>query len=301
MPEHSALAHLMRGVVLAIAVAALAWLGWRGPTWSGWLGAGLIVFSYAIVLGLEFLLMRATAAPPRPAVAAVFRAWLAEVLEVPRVFGWRQAWRWRALADWLPGECRGRRGVVLVHGFICNRGFWTPWMAQLRARGHGHVGVNLEPVFGSIEAYAPIIEAAVARVEQATGMPPVLVCHSMGGLAVRHWLRSAQAAARVHHVVTLGTPHAGTWLARFSFTPNGRQMRQANPWLTRLEQDEARLPAVPMTCWYADCDNIVFPVASATRPGADNRLAPGAAHVDLAFRPDVMQATLDRIQAVKAN
>lgn len=293
MPPRSALARLLQAIVLLLALAAWGWLAWRGYDWVGWVGAVVILFSYALILALEFLLLRLTAPHPRPTASAVFRAWLAEVFEVPRVFGWRQAWRWRALDDWLPDEGRDRRGVVLVHGFFCNRGFWTPWMAQLRAHGHPHVAVNLEPVFSSIDAYVPIIEAAVARVEQATGLAPVLVCHSMGGLAARNWLRTARAASRVHHVVTLGTPHGGTWLARFSFTPNAREMRLGSPWLRQLEQDEAGQAPVPMTCWYAECDNIVFPVTVATRPGADNRLARSAAHVDLGFRPDVMQATLD--------
>jgi pimeloyl-ACP methyl ester carboxylesterase len=295
MPERSALARLLQAVVLVLGLAAVAWLAWHGPGWVGWIGAVAIVFSYALILALEFLLSLIIATAPRPAIPDVFRAWVAEVKEVPRVFGWRQAWRWRALDDWLPAESQGRRGVVLIHGFICNRGFWNPWLEQLRARGHAHVAVNLEPVFSSIDAYVPIIEAAVARVEQATGLPPVLVCHSMGGLAARSWLRSAQAAGRVHHLVTLGTPHGGTWLARFSFTPNSRQMRLASSWLQELEQDEAVQAQVPMTCWYAECDNIVFPVASATRPVADNRLVRGAAHVDLAFHPSVMKAVLDQL------
>jgi triacylglycerol esterase/lipase EstA (alpha/beta hydrolase family) len=164
----------------------------------------------------------------------------------------------------------------------------------MRARGHPHAAVNLEPVFGSIDDYVPVIEAAVSRLEQATGLPPVLVCHSMGGLAARAWLRSA-AADRLYRLVTIGTPHGGTWLARFSFTPNGRQMRLASDWLARLERDEAVRPRVATTCWYAECDNIVFPIGSATRANADNRLVLGAAHVDLAFHPDVIRGTLDAL------
>ena len=35
--------------------------------------------------------------------------------------------------------------VVLVHGYVCNRGFWAPWMARLRAQGHCVIAPNLEP------------------------------------------------------------------------------------------------------------------------------------------------------------
>jgi hypothetical protein len=36
---------------------------------------------------------------------------------------------------------------------------------------------------------------------------------------------------------------------------------------------------------------MVFPVSSATLPGADNRLLPGAGHLELAYRPEVIAST----------
>lgn len=177
---------------------------------------------------------------------------------------------------------------MFVHGFVCNRGFWTPWLRQARARGHAFVAVNLEPVFCSIDDYCDIIDRAVQAVTGATGRPPLLVCHSMGGLAARAWLRRCKGLARVAHVVTIGTPHRGTWLARFSRLENGRQMRVGCDWIAALSvpgPDETR----SFTCWYSNCDNVVFPPSTATLRGADNRLLEGAAHVDLAFRPAVVE------------
>ena len=162
----------------------------------------------------------------------------------------------------------------------------------MQGRGHAFVAVNLEPVFGSIDDYAPQIDAAVRQVTLATGLAPLLVCHSMGGLAARAWLRRMNGQARVHHVVTIGTPHRGTWLARFGHGQNSRQMRLQSDWHTRLDQDLPADSHALFTCWYSNCDNIVFPAATATLPGADNRLVRGAAHVQLAFQPQVMNATL---------
>ena len=45
---------------------------------------------------------------------------------------------------------------------------------------------------------------------------------------------AAAADARLCHVVTIGTPHHGTWLARFGHTPNARQMRPGSNWLVAL-------------------------------------------------------------------
>jgi hypothetical protein len=296
MPSRSALARMQQAITLSLLAAGGAWLAWfwsRSPVIAV-AGLALIVLSYSLFLGLEFIALRfaGRADPaPRPAWSELARAWLGETTTAPRVFCWRQPFRWRAVPDWVePGS---RRGVVFIHGFVCNRGFWNPWMRELRARGHAFAAVNLEPVFGSIEDYVTIIDAAVDRVAQATGAPPVLVCHSMGGLAARAWLRARNAQGRVHHVITIGSPHHGTWLARFSRLPNGMQMARDGGWLRELEMGEDPAQYGHFTCWYSNCDNIVFPASTATLAGADNRLVRGVAHVQLAFRPEVMSASLD--------
>ena len=138
-------------------------------------------------------------ATPRLAPVPLLRAWWAESRWAGQVFGWWQPFRERAVADWLPpptGDASAPRGVVLVHGFLCNRAFWMPWFALLRARGHGFVAVTLEPAFGSIDDYAATIDAAVRRVAEATGRAPLVVGHSMGGLAIRAWLRAQEPAGR---------------------------------------------------------------------------------------------------------
>jgi triacylglycerol esterase/lipase EstA (alpha/beta hydrolase family) len=157
------------------------------------------------------------------------------------------------------------------------------------------VAVNLEPVVGSIDDYAATIDDAVLRVTAVTGMAPVLVCHSMGGLAVRAWLRVHAADARVHRVLTLGTPHGGTWLGRFSRAVNGRQMSLAGDWVQGLLRAEPQGRAQRFSCWYSNCDNIVFPASTATLAGADNRFVHGLAHVQMALHPEVMAGCLAEI------
>jgi triacylglycerol esterase/lipase EstA (alpha/beta hydrolase family) len=289
------LARLQKVLVLSLAAACCAWLWWwwpRSPLVA--LGGSLaMALAYSAVLGLEFVLLRIAGAHDqamRPGASELLRAWWGETLVAPRVFCWRQPFFSGAVPDHLPAS--GLRGVVFIHGFVCNRGFWTPWLQRLRAQDRAFVAVNLEPVFGPIERYVDAIDEAVRRVFAATGRPPVLVCHSMGGLAARAWLATPDAHARVHRIFTLGTPHGGTWLGRFSRAANGRQMRLECEWLRALGAGETAELRPRFTCWYSNCDNIVFPVATATLPGADNRLLRGVAHVQLAFEPLVMEAVL---------
>lgn len=300
MPSRSSLARLLQVACLAQLALAFAWLAWR---WSASPlqalgGAALILFIAPAVLAIEFVIVsrvgRSHAAPP-PSAGQLAGAWLSETAHFFKTFCWRQPFRWRRVPDHLDPACAGRAGVVLVHGFMCNRGFWNAWMQDLRERGHACAAVNLEPVFASITEYAATIDDAVDRISRLTGRPPVLVCHSMGGLAARAWWRTVGGRRRIAHLVTIGTPHGGTWLARFSRRINGRQMQLDSQWVRQLALDEERLPLPPTTCWFSNCDNVVFPASTATLPAADNRFVPGQAHVALAFHPEVRQACLELI------
>ena len=292
------LARLQRFTTLGLLALAALWalVVWRAGHGAWALtGAVLIVFGYALVLAIEFVLLRIAHGndpAPRATPRQLLRAWWGEVRAAPLVFCWRQPFRSQRWPDHLPADARGTRGVLLVHGFVCNRGLWNAWLERLHARGVPCIAVNLEPVFGAIDDYADIIEAAVRRLEIATGLAPVIVAHSMGGIAMRRWWASAGNETRVHHAVTIGTPHAGTWLARFAMTPNGRQMQQRSPWLEAVAQREPAGRAAAFTCFYSHCDNIVFPPSTATLAGAQNRHLPGVAHVHMVSRPEPWQEAL---------
>lgn len=288
----------------AITLTLLAWallglFGWYSGL-AGWLLLAMLLLAllHVPLMALEFALLRRIGRDdpaPAPGALELLRAWLAESVGAVRVFGWHVPWRWRRFPDHLPVDAMGRRGLVLVHGFVCNRGIWNPWWPRLRAAGVPCIALNLEPVFGPIEAYVPLIEAAVQRLQQATGQPPLLVAHSMGGLAVRAWLREHDADARVHGVITIGTPHHGTWLGRFGLAANTRQMRWQSPWLAALAASEPAARYRRFTCFHGHCDNIVFPCSTATLPGADNRHLRGHAHVHLLRHPAVLAEVLQRL------
>jgi triacylglycerol esterase/lipase EstA (alpha/beta hydrolase family) len=186
--------------------------------------------------------------------------------------------------------------VVFIHGFFCNRAFWSPWLTQLHAQDRAFASVTLEPVFGSIDDYAAIVEAAVVKVTQATGQPPTLICHSMGGLAARAWLRSNTANdARIKRIITIGTPHFGTALStEKALLPfiNTHQMQRLGAWIHQLATEEPAGRYTKFTCWYSNCDNIVVPTSTAMLSGADNRLVNAQGHVSMAFSQRVIQESL---------
>lgn len=287
---------------------ALVVAGWWG--WCAWQGLGLGValgpvlalFSLnALALGLEQVLAAGVHGgdpAPRPSGGQRLRAWWREVRQSSRVFGWEMPFagtRWPDALPATPGE--GGRGVLLIHGYLCNRGFWNDWYPRLQARGVPFLGVNLEPVFCSIDDYADSIDEALVRLHHATGQAPLVVCHSMGGVALRAWRRSrlvrgesaAEVDARVHHVLTIGTPHQGTWLARLGHQPNAVQMRQGSPWLQALAASESPAWRARFTCLWSDCDNVVFPPGCGALEGAVSVRRSGRAHLDLMADPTVFE------------
>lgn len=294
------LAQLQRGVMLMLALVAATWLliGWSaGHPVIGVLGVMLISFGYTVVLAAEFAMLVCVHGgdpTPRARCGELVRAWLSECVVAWQVFVWRQPFRADRWPD-VPGR-PGVRGIVFVHGYVCNRGLWSPWLERCTAEHRPCVAVSLEPVFSELDVYVPQIEQAVARLERETGLPPLVVCHSMGGLVVRAWLAATPGAdKRVDHVVTIATPHRGTWLARLGRTANVLHMRSSSDWLAALKAREAATLAARFTCFYSHADNIVFPPRAATMAGADNRHLRATAHMAMAFHPQVVAEVARRI------
>jgi triacylglycerol lipase len=304
------LARGLRGIAFMGALGIAGWLGWCA--WRGWgllaaLGPVLTLLGLnALALGLEQALAVGVhghdPAPPPRSLQRV-QAWWRETLASGRAFGWAMPFasqRWPDRLEGADGPDQGGRGVLLVHGYLCNRGFWNRWYPRLQAQGIPFVGVSLEPVFGSIDDYTDQIDAALVQLQRATGQAPLVVCHSMGGLVLRAWRRSrlqrgetaAVTDARIHQVLTLGTPHRGTWLARFGQQMNAVQMRRDSLWLQGLMQSESAAWRACFTCVWSDCDNVVFPPCCGVLEGAASVHRPGRGHQDLLDDPAVFVLAL---------
>lgn len=278
---------LFLGIGLAVRV------GYVPAKWWALLVAGWLLLHGAIS-AIEFLLSRwANRHDVRHPVRAieVCRAACTEALCSVRVFYWDQPLRGHAWPDVLSSPAQ-QRAIVMVHGLLCNRGFWNPWLRRLQARGIPCIAVNVPPVRKRIEEGVEAVELAVQRAIQATGLAPVIVAHSMGGLWVRAWLRTQATDGRVHHIITIGSPHQGTALARYAFRDVIRSLRAGSPWLQQLAADEPSSRHRLFTCFYGHCDNIVFPVEVATLPGADNRHLRAVGHIQMAYRTEVFEEAL---------
>lgn len=281
---------LLLRIGMAAGLALWAWP--EQGAWAALAWALLGFWAYGLILALGFVALhwvnRAEPAGRPGLVQLLVSAWR-EFWVCERVFAWLQPFRAEAEPDHLPAQPNGRRGVLLLHGYSCNRGLWNSWLRRLRAQGHACVAPTLEPAYGSIDAYADLIEAALQRLERATGQPPLVVAHSMGGLALRAWWRrhGGGRPERLHRVVTLGSPHHGTLLAAVASTPNGRQMRRGGDWLQQLEAGESADFRARLLCVYSNADQVVYPAGTAVLSGTEARHLAGRGHLQLAFDPQV--------------
>ena len=192
--------------------------------------------------------------------------------------------------------------VLLLHGYGCNSGYWSHLAPRLDAARISHATVDLEPLTGDIDDYAPRVQHAVQALRAATGSEQVvIVAHSMGGLVARAWMR-AYGTASIARVITLGTPHHGTCLAAFGLGLNAAQMRRAArdephecAWLRALAANEDAAARALVTSIFSHHDNIIAPQTSSELPGARNLAFGGVGHVALGRNPRVLDAVMAEI------
>lgn len=296
-----------------IAAALAHWCAWPAP-WAALSGVAALLLSHATVLGWQFLfaarVARAglgalgqdsaeTSEMPAPAgweSRPVLRAWLGEIVSSLRAFFHSQIW----FGDReLPTAASRRKiPVLLVHGYFCNRALWRPLATVLAARGHPVGSVNLEPVFGSIDDYVPIIAAGVERLLADCGAEQVaIVGHSMGGLAARAALRQIDAN-QVAGLVTLGSPHRGTLRARHAIGRNASQMRPNSDWLRELAKAEPEQGYRNTTVILTHQDNIIVPAQPQSLPGANIIAFAGLGHVELVYAASVQRAVCAALDAM---
>lgn len=193
--------------------------------------------------------------------------------------------------------------ILLVHGYGCNGAYWWSLSRILKQAKLTHTAIDMEPPLADIDDYVESIDRAVNLLHAANGKRHIIiVAHSMGGLAVRAYLRR-HGSARIAKVITLGTPHHGTYLANFAPGINSRQMsisRQGaetipSAWLQQLADDENDASRALFVSIYSHHDNIIAPQISAQLSGAKNIEFGGIGHVALAFEPQIQTAVLDEI------
>jgi len=133
-------------------------------------------------------------------------------------FGWPfDAWTNAGLVERVPAwqvPADGqRRVVVLVHGMF--RSSWALARIERTLAAHGYEVLNFDypSTAARLEQHAERLHAAVEALHARGAIAELsLVGHSMGGLVIQQYLRSASARPTAH-CVYVAVPHRGAMLA----------------------------------------------------------------------------------------
>lgn len=273
---------------------------------------GIALFTAACLLAARMLLVCASFAiawlqrsPRAPeqrlgvaaSVAMVVREWRALLALNLVLLPWE---RWAVRPDPVPGPT-GHPAIVLVHGYLANRGCFRGLVRRLEQGGAGPIFTpNLRSWFAPIERFEQDLAAVVESIAASTGRKVILVSHSMGGLACRAYL-ARQGAGRVDRLITLASPHHGTAMAAFGMGPSAHQMRRHSDFLRALAHGEgAHGPGVPVLSIYSTHDNLVSPQETSRLPWARNIALAGVGHVDLLDSLEVAGHVLAELRAAGA-
>ena len=150
--------------------------------------------------------------------------------------------------------------IVLVHGIVDNHSTFTVLRRALRRRGFERVvSVDYGWLATDLQTLAARLSAEVARVCIQAGYEQVnVVAHSMGGLVARYYVQRLGGDARVHTLVTMGTPHAGTRWADGLPHPLVRQLRPGSRFLAELAAPSPGCRTRFVVVW-SDLDQVVIP------------------------------------------
>ena len=176
-----------------------------------------------------------------------------------------------------------RRPIVLLHGHYYTKASLTVLRDRFVRDGWPEKRVIVFDLATTActHDWALVLAKKVDQVLRASGCPTVdIVAHSRGGLAARDYIRNLGGARRVAHLVTLGTPHHGTWSSRGCPGCGCREMRPGSAYLKRLNAGDETPGPTGVTSIYSRQDGVV-PARSSWLRGARNVEMRGVTHTDL--------------------
>jgi triacylglycerol lipase len=154
--------------------------------------------------------------------------------------------------------------ILLVHGFVDNRSIFTVLRRALRRRGFGRVWtMNYHVLTSDVRRAAQRLDATVEAICEQTGYERMhVIGHSMGGIVARYYVQRMGGDARVHTLVTLGSPHGGTRAAHL--LPRGvcRQLTPRSQIIAELAEPAATCRTRFVSFW-SDLDVLISPKRAA--------------------------------------
>lgn len=199
----------------------------------------------------------------------------------------------------------GRKPILMVHGFL-DSGV-TPWWDitthRLKEIGYAEEQLHLlslgalATTVDSPKVYAEEVTTKLRSISTEHESDVDIIAHSMGGLDSRWAIEKMGVDQYVDSLITLGTPHQGTYVAYLAYiTPGGRDMIPGSDFLQELNDGQIA-ENVEYTAIWSNFDELITPDEYAMLPVSERESVPTARnvfvpykeHIQLAFDEEVFE------------
>lgn len=190
---------------------------------------------------------------------------------------------------------QGETPVLLLHGLFINRACWLWFRWALKRRGFNNLlTINLSS-YHNEESLTEQVAKQVDQLRHSLNVERVhIVGHSMGGVIARNYVQLRGGADKVERCVCLGTPHAGSKLTPFAFTPLSKVLVPNSDFLKRLAQapvpEKTRVYNI-----YSLKDNMVVPANSSHLDWSNNLVLDRIGHTGMLYRRKAIDAVANAL------
>ncbi len=194
----------------------------------------------------------------------------------------------------------GHRPVLFVHGLAGHPGNFAGMRTFFRISGRTRTYPIVLPGSERIPAQASALADALRSILAVNRLKDDdqvdIVAHSMGGLVSRLMLDDPELRARVRTLLTLGTPHTGTWAARYASTEQTLDLRPTSEVMRTL----ATQTPWPVDGWpalfnfWSEADMLLLPPSVAVVAGATRVVeCEGASHMSYLLDPRIFARAVE--------
>lgn len=182
-------------------------------------------------------------------------------------------------------QLNNKTPVFLVHGYFEPSWYFMYGIYKnLKKRGWPVYTVNLFPNFADIKESSAFIKQKIEDVVQQTGKGQIdVVCHSLGGLITRYYIQNLDGVNKIRNLVTIATPHYGTYTALFGIGESAKQMKPESSFLQELNKNGDIYGNIKYTSLWTNTDEMVIPASSAKLIGAPEHLINYTGHLTILF------------------
>lgn len=184
--------------------------------------------------------------------------------------------------DERPGD--GGNPVILLHGILGQRHvYWNVFKHRLHRDGFRyHECIIPYGLLGDLRLAASFLKDKVDATLRGDGAKKVdLVCHSAGGLVARYYMMYLGGRTKVERIVTMGSPHQGTYFSYvlpIPLVPIARQTRPGSHFLEEINGEGAIPEGVAFTNIWSPLDTVVLPSHNSKLPGSRAIKLPTQSH-----------------------